>query len=110
MSFLSSSLNTPLTHILAAFNQRLEPIPAAIVYPTSPAEVSAALLCASNAGLNVSARSGGHSYASYSISGSGLVVDLKAFRSIVVNSDGTATVGAGNRLGDVALALSTTGR
>lgn len=83
-----------------------------MVYPSTPAEVSAAVLCAAQTGLNVSVRSGGHSYASYSLGGTdgSLVIDLSAFNDIVVNADGTAEVGAGQRLGDVALALNDGGR
>ncbi|KAL8278096.1 hypothetical protein RQP46_009556 [Phenoliferia psychrophenolica] len=91
-----------------AYNLRLQPIPAAVFYPTSPADISSAILCAQSAGLAVAVRSGGHSYASYSIGGTdgSLVIDLGAFRSIVVHDDNTASIGGGAKLGNIALALS----
>lgn len=87
-------------------------MPAAIVYPTDAADVASAVECATSAGYAIAARSGGHSYASSSTgqSNGSLVIDLGAFRAVVVHADGTATVGAGNRLGDVALALASNGR
>ena len=85
-------------------------MPAAVVYPTSPNQIAEALLCASGAGIKVAVRSGGHSYASYSTTEGSLVIDLGAFRAIVMNSDQSASVGAGNKLGDVALGLSEHGR
>ena len=56
----------------------------------------------------MNARSGGHSYAGYGLGGANghLIIDLSKFRGVEVdNTTGTAIVGAGNRLGDVAIAL-----
>ena len=56
----------------------------------------------------VNARSGGHSYAGYGLGGVNghLVIDLLKIKDIVVDQEtGTAVVGAGNRLGDIALGL-----
>jgi FAD/FMN-containing dehydrogenase len=60
--------------------------------------------CAAGAGVKVTARSGGHSYAAYGIGGQNgnLLVDLKFLKEITLNSDNTVVSGAGNRLGDLA--------
>lgn len=77
-----------------------------MVYPTSAAEVSAAVTCASQYGLKVSPISGGHSY---SASGFGeangtLVISTANLTSVSVdNSTGIAYVQPGIRLGQMAL-------
>ena len=95
----------------AAYNQRLQPKPVAVVHPTTPAQVASALKCAAAAGVPVSARGGGHSYASFGLGGSdgALVIDLAKFKTISVDSSGKAAIGAGMRLGDIALALNKKG-
>ncbi|KZT57880.1 Glucooligosaccharide oxidase [Calocera cornea HHB12733] len=96
-----------------AYNRRLKIAPAAIVYPATPAEVSAAVLCAANCGTPVVARSGGHSYAGYSLGGQdgSLVVDLSGLNGAVFEKEGEIMhVQTGNRLGDVASALKSVGR
>ncbi|POY71705.1 hypothetical protein BMF94_5297 [Rhodotorula taiwanensis] len=92
----------------AAYNQRLQPEPTAILYPSSHDEIASALSCASQTGAKVSARGGGHSYASYSLDGD-LVIDLGNYRNITVDGNGVASIGAGNRLGDIYLALDEQG-
>ncbi|KAI5479979.1 glucooligosaccharide oxidase [Pseudohyphozyma bogoriensis] len=95
---------------VASFNQRLEYTPAFFLKPTSVAQISSIVSCAASNGATVSARSGGHSYASYSTIGQ-VTIDLAAFSNITYNNaDGTAVIGAGNRLGDIALALNDQGR
>ncbi|BGP18082.1 hypothetical protein JCM10213_006527 [Rhodosporidiobolus nylandii] len=96
---------------VAAYNQRIQPEPASILYPASPEQIATALTCAARNNVSVSARGGGHSYASYGLGGTdgALVVDLGEFRQIVVDEDGLAKVGAGNRLGDIYLALDQQG-
>ncbi|GAA6064225.1 hypothetical protein JCM10212_000372 [Sporobolomyces blumeae] len=95
----------------AAYNQRIQPKPVALIHPTTPAQIGSALQCASAASVPVSARSGGHSYASYGLGGTdgALVVDLSKFKSISVDGQGKASIGAGSRLGDIALALNQKG-
>lgn len=97
---------------IAAYNQRLQPLPFSIITPTTIEEVSSAVSCASQFGFTVSAKSGGHSYASYGFGeDNGLVIDLSSLKSIQVNSDSnTAQFGSGVRLGDLALALNEQGR
>ncbi|GAA5886806.1 hypothetical protein JCM6882_005897 [Rhodosporidiobolus microsporus] len=95
----------------AAYNQRLQPLPSVIFYPSSASEIATALSCASQTNTKVSARGGGHSYASYGLGGDdgALVIDLGGFRNITVSGEGVATVGAGNRLGDIYLSLNEQG-
>ncbi|GAA5889165.1 hypothetical protein JCM16303_006413 [Sporobolomyces ruberrimus] len=97
---------------IAAYNQRVQPKPVAVVHPTSPSQISSALKCAaSSSNTPVSARGGGHSYASFGLGGTdgALIIDLNKFKSIQVDSQGKASVGAGARLGDIALALNKKG-
>ena len=109
-----------------AFNLRLHFEPVAVAYPTSTNDVSVLVEAAAILGLAgesrvallkhftdsriciVNARSGGHSYAGYGLGGVNghLVIDLSKIKDIVVDQEtGTAVVGAGNRLGDIALGL-----
>jgi FAD/FMN-containing dehydrogenase len=67
-------------------------------------QVQAVIRCAAPAGLSVSAKSGGHSYAAYGLSGD-VVIDMKNMKGLTLNPDGTAVVQTGNRLGDVATGI-----
>ena len=63
--------------------------------------------------LRVVARSGGHSYIANGLGGKDglLVVDMSNFKTVSVDpSTHVATIGPGNRVGDVALALNNKGR
>ena len=77
--------------------------PAAIVRCERPADASAAIGLARRRGLPVSIRCGGHSVAGRS-SGEGIVIDVTPMRCVSAG-DGSATVGAGARLGDLYDAL-----
>ena len=57
--------------------------------------------------MKVQAKSGGHSYASFSSGGQNgsMVVDLASFQNIEVDPSGVAEIGGGVRLGDMAQAL-----
>ncbi|KAK4201200.1 putative glucooligosaccharide oxidase [Triangularia verruculosa] len=95
------------------FNERLQYIPAAISIPNSTEQVTAAVNCASRYGIPVQAKSGGHSYASYSTGGRNgiLMIDLENFNSISLNNrTGVAAVGGGVRLGDLAQGIWDQGR
>ena len=94
------------------FNLRLPYAPAAIAAPTSNEQVSAALLCAASSDIKVQARGGGHSYADFSLGGAdgSLIIDLVNFSNIDVDDAGTAIVGAGQRLGNIAIAINDAGR
>ncbi len=74
--------------------------PAAIVRCNSPADVSTALAFASKNSVVITPRCGGHSFAGYS-TGSGMVLDVGPMNSVQLNSNGTATIGAGAKLADV---------
>lgn len=97
--------------LAAAYNQRIQPKPVALLYPSSSADIAKALKCASSAGVKVSARGGGHSYASYGLGSGdgGFTIDLSSFKNITVDSKGLATIGGGSRLGDIYLALNDKG-
>jgi FAD binding domain len=95
------------------YNLRLVYVPAAITLPTTPQQVSDSVTCAAAAGAKVQAKSGGHSYASFSSGGQdgSLIVDLQEFNSISVDSTTfIAAVGGGVRLGNMALALYAQGQ
>lgn len=91
------------------YNLRLAYTPAVIVVPTLASQVSDAVLCAAASNVKVQAKSGGHSYASFSSGGKdgSMVIDLQAYQDIIVNPEEyyAAKVGAGVRLGDLALSL-----
>jgi FAD/FMN-containing dehydrogenase len=84
--------------------------PAAVASCATPADVQTCLEVARGSALPVAARSGGHSYAGYSVPDGGLVIDLHPMASVQVDADGTATIGAGARLADVYAALAGAGR
>ena len=106
----------PITSTATPFitaNASLLYTPAAVVRPTTPQYVSNAVVCASSANIKVQTLSGGHSYGSYSTGGKNgsLVVHLEALQQIIVdNTTGIATVGAGVRLGNLALGLFNQGK
>jgi FAD/FMN-containing dehydrogenase len=82
------------------FNARFRDIrPSAIVSCASPKDVSEAILFARRHGLELAARSGGHSFAGHSAT-SGMLIDVSPMRSVSVAGD-IATVGAGALLGQV---------
>jgi FAD/FMN-containing dehydrogenase len=78
--------------------------PQAVVLCRTAADVAEAIAFAQRSGIAVTARSGGHDFAGRS-SGPGIVLDLRAMRSLEV-ADGLATVGPGFRLGDLYAALA----
>lgn len=63
--------------------------------------------------VKVAARRGGHSYSANGLGGAdgSLVIDVKIFKSIEVDqATGVAAIGAGIRLGDVAVGLYERGK
>jgi len=84
------------------YNQRFDGVdPQAIAYCRSPTDVQRCVDFARRNGLPFSARSGGHSYAGYSLC-TGLVADVTNMATVTVAADGgSAVVGAGARLIDV---------
>ncbi|KAL9098509.1 MAG: hypothetical protein Q9163_005842 [Psora crenata] len=89
------------------FNLRLAYTPAVIVLPTTTEHVSTAVLCAGTNNVKVQAKSGGHSYASFSTGGQdgSMIIDLESFQDVHVDATGVAAVGAGVRLGNLALGI-----
>jgi FAD/FMN-containing dehydrogenase len=61
--------NADYDELAEPFNLRLQYKPAAIVLPETNKHVQDAVICASQYGLKVQAKSGGHSYASFSSGG-----------------------------------------
>lgn len=68
------------------YNLRLSWEPSVVTLPYTPQHVIDSVICASAAGLKVQAKSGGHSYASFSTGGQdgSLIVNLQNFNSIQV--------------------------
>jgi FAD/FMN-containing dehydrogenase len=81
--------------------------PAAVVRAASPADVAGALAFARRARLPIAARSGGHCFAGRS-STEGVVIDVSPMNAVRMDG-GTATIGAGARLGRVYDALDAHG-
>jgi FAD/FMN-containing dehydrogenase len=82
--------------------------PDAVVQVESTADVAAVVSWANRFDVDVVARSGGHSYAGYSTTGNGVVVDLSNLAGVRV-ANGRATVGAGAQLIDVQRTLTSRG-
>ncbi|KAK6952639.1 hypothetical protein Daesc_004929 [Daldinia eschscholtzii] len=105
---------TPVDHDWATYsstyNLRLPVTPAAVVVPSTVEHISNAVNFAARHGFKVQARSGGHSYASYSNGGvdGAIVIDLREiqFRTISSTEDPNCIiVGGGMRLGQLAQAI-----
>lgn len=77
--------------------------PAAVVRPTTAAEVAEAVRAAVEYEQPVAVRSGGHGAMPVD---DGVVVDLAELSNVDVHDDGTVSVGAGARWGEVASALA----
>src|SRR4051812_29063187 len=84
--------------------------PAAVASCVNPGDVQACLEVAHSGGLPAAARSGGHSYAGYSVPDGGLVIDVTPMSGVRVGPDGTVEVGAGTRLADVYVGVAGAGR
>lgn len=85
-------------------------VPGAVAQVNSVADVQECVRAAAASHTVIAGRSGGHSYAGYSVPTNGLVVDLGRLNGVRAHSDGTAVVGAGARLGDVYERLAKAGR
>ncbi|KAF9474996.1 glucooligosaccharide oxidase [Pholiota conissans] len=97
----------------AAFNRRFTFQPAAVFFPKTAQDVSSAMKLGVKYGFQVVSRSGGHSYIANGLGGKSgsFVVDMRNFNAVSVDANThIATIGPGNRLGDVALALNSAGR
>lgn len=99
------------SNLSAPYNLRIQNKPVVIVFPESTKHISDAVLCAAQHKIKVQARSGGHSYASYSTSTGELIIDTQNFQNVSVDTKSfMATFGAGVRLGNLELALRPYGR
>lgn len=85
---LETSSSANWTALIAPYNLRLPYIPAVVTLPYTPQHVSDSVTCAAAAGLRVQAKSGGHSYASYSTGGQNgsLIVNMQNFNDISLDN------------------------
>ena len=91
------------------YNEVFSPQPAAIAYCATPVDVQRCVAYARDHGVQLTARSGGHSYAGYS-SCPGLVIDVSSLNAVAVQTGMRfATVGAGAQLIDVYSQLGASG-
>jgi FAD/FMN-containing dehydrogenase len=94
------------TVFYGGFDQR----PAAIVRPTSAAEVAQVVNLARDRGLELAIRSGGHSLAGHSLSDGGIVLDLSAMTALEVDrQSGTAWAQTGLTAGAYTKAVGADG-
>lgn len=82
--------------------------PAAVAKCARPEDVQAAVSAAAGR-VPIAARSGGHSYAGYSVPDGGLMLDLGGMSSVDVSGE-QVVIGAGARLKDVYAVLGRAGR
>src|SRR6476620_11346268 len=91
-----------------AYDPRFDAIrPRAIVMATTSRDVARTIMFARDHDLAFAARCGGHSYGGYSLS-DGIVIDVSEMAA-VRTSAGTATIGAGAKVIDVAAGVAATG-
>ena len=87
------------------FNSRLQYTPAAVAVPVTIPQIQSAVNCGRTTGLKVTAKGGGHSYASSGLGGENghLVIELDRMFNVTLNkTTNVATVQPGARLGHVA--------
>lgn len=101
------------TQSIKPFNLRLAYTPAAVAVPATSKDVAAAVACGVKNNVTVTAKSGGHSYASHGLGGEDghLMVYMRNFANVTVDlASSTAVIGTGARLGNVATALYSQGK
>ena len=109
--FASGTAN--YTQAVKPFNLRLPFKPQAIAVPQTVKQVQDAVTCGVKNNVVVTARSGGHSYGAHGLGGEDghLIIDLRRFNTVTADAKAhTAVVGAGGRLGNIALALYDQGK
>ncbi|KAI1390583.1 putative glucooligosaccharide oxidase [Hypoxylon trugodes] len=97
---------------ITPFNKRVQFTPAAIAVPTSVEQIQSAVACGSKLKYKVTAKCGGHSYASLGLGGEDghLIIELDRMNSVKLNTEtNIATVESGARLGHLAAELSAQG-
>ncbi|KAF4968656.1 hypothetical protein FZEAL_10353 [Fusarium zealandicum] len=89
------------------YNLRLTYTPAAVAIPTTTKHIQAAVRCGNKNGVRISAKGGGHSYASFGYGGEDghLVIVLDAMDKVTLNKHMSCNIQAGARLGHVAYEL-----
>ncbi|CAK1358946.1 uncharacterized protein RHO25_002356 [Cercospora beticola] len=83
--------------------------PAAIAYPRNAIDVSKLVVCASEYGIAVQGKSGGHNYLNFGYGGQNgaLALDLQHMNDFSYNpADQTVTFGPGNKLADLDVQLA----
>ena len=101
------------THDSAPFNIRTPYTPAAIAVPTTTQHIQDAIARGVEAGVKVTPKGGGHSYANFGFGGEDghLVLELDRMNEVVLDSEtGVASVQGGSRLGHVAAVLYEQGK
>jgi hypothetical protein len=85
------------------YNERFDSVlPTLLARPVDATDVRNAVRWLIDHDKSFRARSGGHSYAGYSVFSGGVVLDLRKLTGVSVNhAAGTATIGAGSQLIDV---------
>jgi FAD/FMN-containing dehydrogenase len=97
--------STNWTADITPFNSRLQYTPAAVAVPVTIPQIQAAVNCGRTVGLKVTAKGGGHSYASSGLGGENghLVIELDRMFNVTLNkTTNIAVVQPGARLGHVA--------
>ena len=87
--------------------------PSVVVLPQTQQNVQDAVVCAAQNGIKVQAKSGGHSYASFSSGGKdgAMMISLQPFQKVELDtSTGITKVGGGVRLGNLADGIYTQGQ
>ncbi|CAM1509427.1 Fc.00g031660.m01.CDS01 [Cosmosporella sp. VM-42] len=99
------------TEDIKPYNLRLAYTPAAVAYPTKTSQIKAAVSCGVKHNVRVTAKGGGHSYASFGYGGENghLVIILDRLYKVTL-SYGKAIVEPGARLGHVAVELYNQGQ
>lgn len=96
----------------SVYNINAQFVPVLVAVPTTPKQVSSALKCAAAQNVTAQPKGGGHSFAGYGSGGKNgaLMIDMESFQDIEVYANGTAKVGGGVRLGNLALSLYKQGK
>lgn len=98
---------------VSSFNGRVKFDPIAIAVPTTVEHIQAAVSCGAEAGVKVTPKTGGHSYASLGLGGEDghLVLALDRMHNVTLDKEtNTATVQSGTRLGHLASELFAQGK
>ena len=99
--------------LVEPYNLALAFKPSVVVLPQTQQNIQDAVVCASKNGIKVQAKSGGHSYASFSSGGKdgSMMISLQSFQKVELDtSTGITKVGGGVRLGNLADGIYTQGQ